>query len=258
MINRIESTLRRLHDARPLILCLTNFVTMDFVANCLLAVGASPVMSVDAAEFEELVQMSQAVYINLGTLDKAFISRAHQLVELANRYGKPVILDPVGAGASVLRSQTARDLMVYADIIRGNASEIMSLAGDSRQTRGVDATQSVNHAKDAALFLADLTHAAVVVSGALDFIVRGKQQASLNYGSHLMPLVTGMGCALTAVIAAFRAVESDSFEASLQAAAWFSLCGSLSALKTDRPGSFRATFIDYLYAADFEAIRNIL
>ena len=258
MMTTIESTLTRLRQARPLVLCLTNYVTMDFMANSLLAAGCAPIMSVDGRELDELLSISDALSLNIGTLDEPFIERCHQAMALAERYGKPVILDPVGAGASVLRTQTARDLMSGADIIRGNASEIMALLDNDIETRGVDATQSVADAQTAALKLASRLDCTVVVSGADDFVCSAEKQDLLSFGSPLMPMVTGMGCTLSAVIAAFRAVLPDSYEAARLATTWFGLCGQLSHQITDRPGSFRTTFIDQLYAADFAAMRKYL
>lgn len=258
MINQIESALMRVRQARPLVLCLTNYVTMDFMANSLLATGCAPIMSVDARELEELVAISHALSVNIGTLDEDFIKRCHQVGELAKRYNKPFILDPVGAGASVLRTRTARDLMPYADIIRGNASEIMALLDDNLPTRGVDTLQSVDEAKKAAITLATTLSCTVLVSGEDDFITDANRQDLLPWGSFLMPMVTGMGCTLTSVIAAFRGVIPDSFEAAKLATAWFGLCGQLSHKQTDKPGSFRTAFVDQLYAADFDAMRDML
>jgi len=258
MINQIESALLHIRQRKPLILCLTNYVTMDLMANSLLAAGCAPIMSVDARELEELLIISQVVSINIGTLDEHFIERCHQAAALAQRHNKPLVLDPVGAGASTLRTQTARDLMPYADIIRGNASEIMALLDNSTQTQGVESTQSVADATSAALQLAKSLDCSVVVSGADDFICDPTRQDLLSFGSALMPMVTGMGCTLTSMIAAFRAVLPDSFEAARLATAWFGLCGQLSQRLADKPGSFRSAFIDQLYAADFAAMRTLI
>jgi len=253
MITKIEQALIQLRQIKPDVLCLTNYVTMDFVANSLLALGAAPIMSCDEREMEELVKISHAVNINIGTLDPEFIKRSQVAAKLANHYNKPLILDPVGAGASSIRTIAAQDTMKFADIIRGNASEIMS---HKSQTLGVEATQSVESAQDTANTLARSLECAIVISGKVDFVTDGSQQKSLNFGSPVMKLVTGMGCALTAVIAAFKAVIPDSFEASVIATAYFGLCGSLTHEKTNKPGSFRSTFIDELYEADFQTMRK--
>lgn len=238
----LKASLKKLREIKPLVLCLTNYVTMDFMANSLLALGAAPIMSCDERELEELIQMSHAVNINIGTLNADFIERCKRVT------GKPIVLDPVGAGASIVRTQSARELMVAADIIRGNASEIMALLENENKTLGVESMHQVNDAKNSANKLAEMLKCTVVISGEEDFITNGIKQQSLNFGSPVMPLITGMGCTLTAVIAAFRAVIPDAFEAALVGTAYFGMCGSSVHKKTNKPGSFRTAFIDELYS----------
>jgi hydroxyethylthiazole kinase len=168
------------------------------------------------------------------------------------------VLDPVGAGASWLRTQCAKDLMQEATIIRGNATEIIAISKeeDSFKTLGVEAVHDVSDAKKIAETLAKKLNCTIVISGKEDFITTGSQQTSLHFGSALMPLITGMGCTLTAVIAAFKAVIPNAFEAAEIATAYFGLCGNLAAKKTQKPGTFRAFFIDELYAADFTTMKE--
>lgn len=247
MINLIQTARSNIKEKKPIVLCLTNYVTMDFMANSLLALGAAPIMSCDDHELEELINISHSVYLNIGTLDNAFITRCHKAALIAKSCGKPVILDPVGAGASFIRTQGAQTLMPFADIIRGNASEIMSLIDMQTTTAGVESTQTTHVAKESADALAKQLDCTVVVSGQEDYITNGKQQASLHGGSPLMPLITGMGCTLTAVIAAFRGVLPDSFQAGLLATAYFGMCGELAEQKSTLPGSFKTAFMDALY-----------
>jgi hydroxyethylthiazole kinase len=258
MISSMRAAITDLRQQKPLVLCLTNYVTMDFVANSLLALGAAPLMSVCDAELEELISIAHAVTLNIGTLDDAFIARCHTAISLAQRYQKPVILDPVGAGASKIRTHTARQFMQHANIVRGNASEMMALLDDETQSLGVETLNSTQQAKEHASTLAHQLNCTVVVSGAEDFIVHGQQQICLTFGSALMPLVTGMGCALTAIVAAFHAVTPDSFEAARLATVYVGLCGQLAETKAQKPSSFRSAFIDALYAADFEAMTPFL
>jgi len=257
MLTNLEHALTLLRRQKPLVLCLTNQVTMDFMANCLLSLGAAPVMTQDAEELEELIFISQAININIGTLDHAFLERAKHALTQTNTLAKPIILDPVGAGATRLRTRAAKTLANGADIIRGNASEIMALVDNAHQTLGVESTHNVSDAKQSARTLANQHQCTVVVSGAEDFITDGSKDHALTFGSPLMPLVTGMGCALTAVIAAFRAVISSPYEAACIGTNYFSLCGSLAAKKGDKPGSFRTLFIDELYTADIQAMGRI-
>lgn len=254
MINAINHAISDIKKNKPLILCLTNTVTMDFMANSLLALGAAPIMSCDDRELKELILISNAVNLNIGTLDSAFIKRCNLAASIAKRYNKPIILDPVGAGASLSRTQSARQLMTSADIIRGNASEIMALMDHQVSTAGVESSHSTSVAKESADRLANGLNCTVIVSGEEDYVTDGKQQQSLTFGSSIMPLVTGMGCTLTAVVAAFRAVIPDSFNAAYLATAYFGLCGTLTERKAQSPGAFRSTFIDMLYTTELELL----
>ncbi len=260
MINShpLENILIEIKKNKPLVLNLTNLVTMDFMANTLLALGAAPIMSVCDEELEELVSISHAINLNIGTLDNLFITRCHEVVKLAKSYKKPVILDPVGAGCSAIRTNTAQELMVHADIIRGNASEILALEKINSETLGVESRHSTLEAKDAARHLAQKLKCVVVVSGEVDFITDGAQETEIHFGSAIMPLITGMGCTLTAVIAAFRGVLSDAFASAKLATLYFGLCGTLTEKQTNLPGSFRTTFIDNIYNTDFNKKKNLI
>jgi hydroxyethylthiazole kinase len=247
MQQKILTALATLKTTKPLVLNVTNYVTMDFMANALLAVGAAPIMTVCDEELAELINIASSININIGTLDKLFIERCYQAVQLAKQYQKPVILDPVGAGATLIRTQVARDLLESADIIRGNASEIIALTATTGDTLGVESTHTTVEAKATARALAKQYGATVVVSGPVDFVADSEQEIELPFGSALMPYVTGMGCTLTAVIAAFRAVIDNSFEAAQLATAYYGTCGQRAASKASTPGGFRTAFIDQLF-----------
>lgn len=256
MLTDIQNAINKIRETKPLILNLTNFVTMDFVANCLLAVGAAPIMSIEPSEYEELIVMSSSVYINIGTLNNNFVNQVDLVIELAKKYNKPIIFDPVGSGATLLRTKAAQNFASFADIVRGNASEVISLADNKAKTHGVESYNSVNEAKEIATNYAETYNNVIVISGAKDIITSSNKVTELKFGSSIMPLVTGMGCSLTSIIAAFRAVIHDSYEASVLAAAYFGLCGNLAESKSDKPGSFRTYFIDELYKADFKSMKR--
>lgn len=256
MIECIEKAITDLRQRKPLVLNLTNYVTMDFMANSLLALGAAPIMTVCDDEFEELTAIAAAININIGTLDETFIKQSITIAQVASHLHKPIILDPVGAGASRIRTRTARSLVPYASIIRGNASEIIALAADTNNTKGVESTNTTDEAKTVAINLANTHHCTVFISGPIDFITDGTRQIEVPYGSHLMPLITGMGCVLTAVVAAFRGVIEDSFIASNIAAHYFALCGELAGFSNPSLGSYKTRFIDNLYAANFLNMRQ--
>lgn len=237
---------------KPLVLNLTNTVTMDFIANALLALGAAPMMSNSDQELEELIKIASSVYLNLGTLDAALIERCHQASALAQTYNKPLILDPVGSGASLIRTQTAKQLLPYVNIVRGNASEIIALTQTKSQTLGVEANHSTLMAKDSARILSQEYGCTVVVSGAIDFITDSQAEKNIPFGSPFMPLVTGMGCALTAVIAALSTVSDSRFECATLGTLYYALCGQQAQEITHKPGSFKTAFIDALYEPDFK------
>ncbi|MES2615178.1 MAG: hydroxyethylthiazole kinase [Bdellovibrionota bacterium] len=246
MSEKIQVAIKELKRVKPLVLNLTNYVTMDFMANALLAIGAAPIMSVCDEELEELIQICQCLHINLGTLDKDFISRCDKAIAYAKEYKKPIVLDPVGAGASLIRTKTAQKLIPSCDIIKGNASEILSLFQDSGQTRGVESVHSTLQAKEQAKKIACEWKCTVVVSGAVDFVTDGYRESEINFGSPFMAAVTGMGCTLSAIIAAFRGVFPDSFDSAQLATTYFGLCGQEAEKKASGPGTFRTEFIDRL------------
>ncbi|WP_454784103.1 hydroxyethylthiazole kinase [Legionella sp. WA2024007413] len=250
MLEHIQFTLTRLKQQKPLILCLTNYVTMDFMANSLLALGAAPLMSESQVEIEELIDLSQAVYINIGTLNDSFMERARFAANIANSIDKPLILDPVGAGASKLRTSAAMELFPYAQVIRGNASEIISLAGSNGSTKGVESSDPVTKAIQSAHMLAK-SKKTIVISGPQDFITNGVDEILLPFGSNLMSLITGMGCTMTAVLSAFVACEANHFHAAVQATAYFGLCGQLAHEQAKRPATFKEVFINNLFDPDW-------
>ncbi|MDF1646900.1 MAG: hydroxyethylthiazole kinase [Legionellaceae bacterium] len=239
----------KLKTENPLVLNLTNYVSMDFVANGLLSLGASPIMSESIDELEELLKISQALVINLGTLDAPFIQRVEIACAYANAFNVPVILDPVGAGATAYRTQSASNLLKNYKIalVRGNASEIMALAGEAIQTKGVDSLAESLDAERAAKVLSNQYECVITVSGATDVIVSNPQITHLTEGSPMMPRVVGTGCLLTAVTAAFCAIAPDDLYQAAQTAAWYyGKCGAVAAEKATGPGTFKAHFLDAL------------
>lgn len=256
-MKNIKDVINNIKKTKPLILNLTNFVTMDFVANCLLSIGAAPIMCVYEDELEELVNISAVIYINIGTLDDDFIKLAKKAITLSQQYNKPIVLDPVGCGATKIRTKIAIDLATHCKIIRGNASEIIALGNDSFLTKGVDSVHRTEDAIKVADNIAQQVDSVIIVSGAIDYITNGIHTRQVGFGSSLMTNVTGMGCCLTAVIAAMLAITNNAFEASITGTQFFSLCGALVAQKYKKPGSFKSAFIDMLYNPDFKAIRQL-
>ncbi|MBW4022171.1 MAG: hydroxyethylthiazole kinase [Proteobacteria bacterium] len=249
----------RLRARRPLVQCLTNVVSANFVANALLAVGASPAMVDNPQEAAGFAGFADAVLINLGTPTEAQVASMRLAAEAADGADKPWVLDPVAAGALPWRGGIAVKLLsYYPAIIRGNASEIIGLAG-LEGGRGVDSSADPADAVTAAAEL--LEHAsAVSASGAVDHVVGRVGDAGeivlvrVGGGSGLLPRVTATGCALGALSAAYAAVSHDPFTALVAAHVHFAVAAEIAADSADRPGSFATAFLDALDAVDEAAL----
>lgn len=237
-----------IREQRPLVHNITNYVAMSLAANSLLAIGASPLMSFFEEEMSEIVGISSALAINIGCLDAAQISAMHTSARKAHELGKAWVLDPVGAGASKVRTQTALDLLslYHPTVLRGNASEILCLAGQSIKSKGVDSTDKSADAVEAAKLLARRYGCVVSVSGETDYITDGTSVNTIRNGSPLMPMVSAMGCTATAVTAAFAAVNPDPMQAASNAMALMGISGQLAAGKCGGSGSLPVAFIDEL------------
>ena len=257
MIDKMEKALANVRSQKPLILCLTNFVTVEFVANSLLSIGAAPIMSACEDETHELVKMASALYINIGTLDHNFIGLAKKEIDIAKKHNKPIIFDPVGSGATTIRTETSKFILPFSNFIRGNSSEIISLAGNTHTTYGVEANNTTDEAMEIAKSLSLDNNGVVVVSGPVDFITNGNKSVEVPFGSPLMQMVTGMGCSLTAVIAAFASVVEDPFESAVIAAHYFAICGEIASKKQQSIGTFKVAFLDQLHNPDFVLIRDL-
>jgi len=243
----------------PLVHSITNFVAMNFNANMLLALGASPVMAHAIEEVEEMAGISQALVLNIGTLDESWVRAMGMAKKRARSKGVPVILDPVGAGATSYRNHCITELISIdpPNIIRGNASEIMSVAGLSVLTKGVDSSASSDHAIDAAITLARKIDGTVCISGQIDHVIDGRgRHLTLSNGSPLMTKVTGVGCSATAMIGAFSAVQPDWFRATVAAMAYLGVAGEIAERKTKitggGSGSYQINLLDAVDLLDSE------
>ena len=243
-----EKNLTDLRNQSPLVHNITNFVVMNFTANALLAAGASPVMAHAAEEVEDMVAIAGALVVNIGTLSPPWVAGMKLAIKRAAELHKPIILDPVGAGATPYRNEVLKELLAIASptIIRGNASEIMALAGTNIQTKGVDSTAASMDSLEAAKALSRKYGCIVSVSGATDLIVSGERIAYVENGVPLMTRITGMGCSASAIAGAFAAVQADAFEAAVCAAVMMGVCGEMAFQKTQLPGSFQIAFLDAL------------
>ncbi|KAB2936442.1 MAG: hydroxyethylthiazole kinase [Candidatus Contendobacter sp.] len=245
----IWSLLIAVRERQPLVHNITNFVVMNNTANALLALGASPAMVHSCDEVEDFVSLSQALVVNIGTLYSEQIAACRLAAMRARAAGVPWILDPVGAGATPYRRAAAGALArLRPNVIRGNGSEILTLARQASEGRGVDSLQGSETAVDAARTLAAETGAVVAVTGAVDYVTDGTQVAAIANGHPLMTRVTGLGCSATAIIGAFLAVERDPLVATVAGLAVFGVAGEIAAGRAAGPGSLQVALLDALYA----------
>lgn len=253
----VADELARLRAGSPLVHVLTNEVVQEITANVLLAAGAAPAMIVAEEEVTPFAAISGAVLINVGTLYPARLTAMRGAVAAANAAGVPWTLDPVAVGVLDYRSQACREFLAARPAaIRGNASEILALAGFAGGGRGVDSTSGSDAALDAARGLARATGAIVAVTGETDYITDGETTWATPWGHPIMTRVVGTGCALSALVAAFTAQAPDRLNAVAAACAVAGLCGARAAASSRGPGSFKADFLDALYLIDPATLRE--
>lgn len=233
----------------PLVQCITNYVAMNIAANVLLAAGASPAMVSDAEEAGEFAGIAGALTVNIGTLSAPFVDGMHAAIAGAQAAGRPWVLDPVACQATGYRRRVSAELAARRPtIIRGNASEILALAGEESRGQGVDGRDAVETAEDGARRLALQTGAVVAVTGEVDFVTDGNRHARVEGGSSFMPINTAMGCSLTCLCGAYTAVARDPFDAAIAALAHFAVAGRHAHEGATGPGSFAPRFLDALHA----------
>ncbi|MBC1558616.1 hydroxyethylthiazole kinase [Listeria booriae] len=239
----------------PLVHVITNIVVANDSANGLLAIGASPIMAAAVEEMEELGGFADAVVINIGTLDAQLVEAILVVGKAANAAGKPVILDPVGAGATTFRRETVRRLLreIQFAVIRGNMGELASIADVNWQARGVDAgIGDASMVAEIAQKVAREYKTVVAISGEVDTISDGEQVVTIQNGDPLLPKITGSGCLLSCVIGAFVGVSDSVLEAVVTASASYAIASeyAVKTLQRQLPASFRVAFLDELASWD--------
>ena len=259
---QIIEAVNTVRATNPMAGTITNSVTINFVANAQLAVGGSAAMVYLPDEGEFLANAGGATYINVGTLMPIYEETLPRTAKALYEAGKPWVLDPVAIGIGEMRTKLLSEFKQYKpSIIRGNASEVIALAGlwgleggeGESKIRGVDSTDTVSAARDAAIALAKWTGGAVSVSGKTDLVTDGETVVYSHGGSHFMEKVTGSGCSLGGVTAVY-ATAANPFIAALTATAVYNLAGKRAELRTTAPGSFQVAIIDELYLATAEEI----
>jgi hydroxyethylthiazole kinase len=258
LARKTAENLRKIRASKPLIHNITNFVVMNYTANVLLATGASPVMAHAENEVEEMVGFASALVLNIGTLTDIWVESMLKAGRRATELGKPIVLDPVGAGATRLRTEAAKKILAATkvSVVRGNASEILALGDRKTGGKGVDAIHSVEDAEVAARQLARSLKTTLAVTGPIDLVTDGERAVTIANGHALMPVVTGTGCSASAIIGAFLAVDADPVSAAATGLAFFGIAGEKAGEKADGPGTFMIRLLDALYTLTPEEVEQ--
>jgi len=245
--NIVRENLDNVRLKRPLVHNITNFVVMNSSANILLAQGAQPVMAHAYNEVEDMVSIANSLVLNIGTLTDDWVESMILAGKKANELGIPVIFDPVGAGATKLRTEKSEKILsnVGITVLRGNASEINAIAG-AAGARGVDSVHTIEDVMANAPKIARAQDCIVAISGERDLITDGDRIVRVANGRPIMTMVTGLGCGLSATVAAFIGANDNIFEATVSAFGFYNIAGEVAFEKTHYPGSFEAAFIDAL------------
>ena len=256
-----EITCRGLAAVRsrnPMVHHITNTVVMNFTANVTLCLGAAPVMAPCIEESPEMVRFAGALLLNIGTLDPDLVKSMLAAGKVANELGIPVIFDPVGAGATGLRTDSAKMIAGELEIaiIRGNAGEVLALSGAEGKVRGVDSMDSIENRIDLISSFAAESGSVIAVTGVCDIVTDGNRTAKIENGHSLMGRVTGTGCSASASVACFAAAMEDPFHAALGGLVALSIAGENAAEACSGPGTFVPCFLDALSDLDSEIIES--
>jgi hydroxyethylthiazole kinase len=246
-------SLRRLRETKPLVHQITNYVVMNETANATLALGALPVMAHAREEVEEMAAIAGALVLNIGTLSPSWVDAMLLAGRAANAHGVPVVLDPVGAGATAYRTQTAKRILGEVDVavLRGNAGEVATLVGVEAEVRGVESIGTGGDPADLAREAARALGLVASVTGPVDHVSDGKEVIAIANGDPLMASITGTGCMSTALTGCFLAVNRErAFEAAAEALVAFGVAGEDAARDAKGPGSFHVALYDALAALD--------
>lgn len=246
-------SLRRLRDAKPLVHQITNYVVMNETANATLALGALPVMAHAKEEVEEMAAIAGALVLNIGTLSPHWVDAMLLAGRIANERGTPVVLDPVGAGATTYRTETAKRILdeIQVTVLRGNAGEVATLVGVDAEVRGVESIATGSDPSDLARQAGRQLGLVASVTGAVDHVSDGKTVISIENGHPLMATITGTGCMSSALTGCFLAVNRDApLDAAVEALVAFGVAGEDAAQGAKGPGSFHVALYDALAALD--------
>ena len=241
--------LNRIRDRHPLIHHMTNFVVMNDTANATLALGALPVMAHAKEEVAEMVGAAGALVLNPGTLTPEWVESMLVAGTRANELGVPIVYDPVGVGATTLRTETGGRFLdrLKLAVVRGNSGEVGSLAGAGGLVKGVESVEGVRDPEKVARELAARRKTVVAITGARDVISDGARVLGVDNGHAMLKTITGTGCMATTVVAIFCAVERDYLIATTAALACYGIAAQHAGRRAKAPGSFRTALLDALY-----------
>lgn len=261
--NELAAALENVRTSTPLVHCITNYVTVNDCANALLACGGSPIMSDEPEDVVDITTICGGLVLNIGTLNKQTIAGMRAAGKRASELDHPIVLDPVGAGASALRTATASEILDTMDVavIRGNMSEIKAVAGASAATRGVDVNPddvvTDENLAASAVFakeLAKKTGAIIAITGAIDIVANDERAFAIRNGNAIMGKITGAGCMLSCLVGAYSVANKENMlEGVVAAIAGEGLCGQIAAermTEADGNGSFRTYLLDAMYNLD--------
>ena len=274
ILEKIPDLIKNVKEKCPLTHCITNFVTVNDCANAILAIGASPIMAEELDEVEEIVNISDALVINIGTLKHPQIEAMKISSAQANKTNIPITLDPVGVGVSKLRNNTTIDLINNYNIsaIRGNITEIKTIAklfnvtDETNTAKGVDVCNDDIITKDnlkangkIIAKTAEKLNTVILASGPIDILSDGKTTIAIYGGDEMMPLITGSGCMLSSIVGSCIGATNP-FDGTLLAILAMNKAGEKARAKVDEEnlgtGSFRTLLIDALYKTDAEELSN--
>jgi hydroxyethylthiazole kinase len=246
------ATLGLIRERKPLIHNITNYVVMNETANAILALGALPVMAHAKEEVAEMVGLAGALVLNIGTLSEQWIEAMLLAGAAANERGVPVVLDPVGAGATAYRTATAKRILDEIDVavLRGNAGEVATLVGVEAEVRGVESVGGGGDPAELARETARTFGLVAAVTGVVDYVSDGERSAAIANGHELLASITGTGCMSTAITGCFLAGKDDPFESAVEALVAFGVAGEDAAVDAKGPGSFHVNLYDALAALD--------
>ncbi|WP_040209320.1 hydroxyethylthiazole kinase [Neobacillus jeddahensis] len=256
----LSKVLEKVREEKPLVHNITNVVVTNFTANGLIALGASPVMAYAPEEVADMAKIASSLVLNIGTLNSQTVESMILAGKAANAGGVPVVFDPVGAGATPYRTETAKKILseLSIAIIRGNAAEIANVVGEKWEIKGVDVGETKGNSIDLAITAAKQLQSVVVITGKEDVVTDGENTYVVANGHPLLTKVTGTGCLLTSVIGAFTGVEKNLLQASVAALAYYGIAAEMAAKQTAErgPGSFQIEFLNQLALVSAEDINE--